>query len=232
MAMHPDLGEFLAQLHQTADEDDTIDVTLRAIHSLIHCDHVGIMLVDGREVTSVATTDALVAEADRLQMVHDDGPCLSAISGDDTFSIDDTAVESRWSAWCRDTAALGLHSVLSVGIPGGPGDAVGSLNLYSTRRSAFDDDDDRAMAQVLGRHAALALSRVRRGSAVTHAIDTRTRIGQAQGILMSVHDLDADQAMAVLARYAGHHGFKLRDVASGVIATRELPPPLVPPLSR
>ena len=49
------------------------------------------------------------------------------------------------------------------------------------------------------------------------------RIGQAQGILMERHGLDGDRAFEVLRRYSQDHNIKLRDVATHLSETRQLP---------
>lgn len=83
-------------------------------------------------------------------------------------------------------------------------------------------EEDRDVAHIFARHAAVALSRARDTANLWKAIDARQRIGQAQGILMERFSIDADHAFAVLRRYSQNHNVKLHQVAERLVETREL----------
>ena len=55
------------------------------------------------------------------------------------------------------------------------------------------------------------------------AVDHRTLIGQAQGILMERMRVDADTAFQYLCRVSSHTNRKLIDIAVEIAQTRELP---------
>jgi AmiR/NasT family two-component response regulator len=55
------------------------------------------------------------------------------------------------------------------------------------------------------------------------ALDSRLVIGQAEGILMSRLDLDADQAFEYLKRLSSTSNRKLAQIAAEIAETRELP---------
>ena len=57
------------------------------------------------------------------------------------------------------------------------------------------------------------------------ALDSRKRIGQAQGILMERYGLDEARAFEVLRRYSQDHNIKLRYVAEHLITAGQLPTP-------
>ncbi len=99
---------------------------------------------------------------------------------------------------------------------------VGVLCLYSSRTDGFDPDDE-AVAQVLARHAAVALATARHEEALAKAVDARKLVGQAMGILMERYNLDSDQAFAVLRRYSQDTNTKLHLIARHLIETRTLP---------
>ena len=58
------------------------------------------------------------------------------------------------------------------------------------------------------------------------AVDHRTTIGQAQGILMARLDIDAETAIDYLKRVSMRSNRKLIDIAEEIAGTRELPPKL------
>ena len=223
--MRADHGEILAQLHLTADLGESIEASLGAVRTLIPCDYVGVLVVDAGEIVTSAATDPIVTRANELQAVHREGPGWSAIGPDHSFRTGDASHEPRWRNWCQAIAALGLKSVLFVGMWTTRPGSHGALTLYSTRLDAFDDRD-RAMAHVLGHHAALALNWIQPQLASTSAVRARVDVGRAQGVLMARYGLTPEQALNVVRLYATLHGFKLRDVARVVALTNQLPPAL------
>ena len=104
----------------------------------------------------------------------------------------------------------------------GSSDILGALNVYDELPDRFDDDDV-AVACLLARHAALAVSTAQRGAGLLQAVDTHALIGQAQGVLMERYGLEAETAFAVLARYSQDHNMKLYDVAERLLNRSELP---------
>jgi AmiR/NasT family two-component response regulator len=58
---------------------------------------------------------------------------------------------------------------------------------------------------------------------LTEAVEHRTVIGKALGMLMERFDLDDDEAFAYLARCSQEQNRKLYDIAVELVETRELP---------
>jgi hypothetical protein len=65
-------------------------------------------------------------------------------------------------------------------------------------------------------------------AAVDAAAASRTLIGQAQGLLMALRDIDADEAFDALKAVSRTHNIKLAQVVRSFIEIRELPAPLAP----
>jgi AmiR/NasT family two-component response regulator len=61
------------------------------------------------------------------------------------------------------------------------------------------------------------------------ALETRTVIGQAVGMLMERFDIGKDEAFAFLVRCSSHENRKLHDIATQIVETRELPVRVTPP---
>lgn len=211
------------ELHQQPDTDHTVQAVAEYALHAVGADYAGVMLVHGRDRVEVAAaTDPKVDKADQLQLVLDEGPCLSSIEAGETFVIADTTTEQRWPHWCRQVSELGILSTLSIRLATDRS-RVGTLNLYAGTTNRFCDADDILVGQVLARHAAIALDTSRQIDSLQQAIDGHTVIGQAQGILMERYELNADQAFAVLRRYSQSHNTKLAEVARQLTATRTLP---------
>jgi GAF domain-containing protein len=220
-------AEIALRLHDEPDVEQTLEKVLEYALVAVGCDHAGVMFVHGgNQIETVAVTDPVVEKADLLQTDLGEGPCLAAIFEQDTFRVDETITDRQWPHWSSRIAQLGLQSVLGLRLST-PNTAVGALNLYAGEPNRFGDDEV-AVAHILARHAAVALATARNEAHLLRAVDARSQIGQAQGILMERFELTADQAFAVLRRYSQNHNVKLNEIARRLVATRELPAPGTP----
>jgi GAF domain-containing protein len=210
------------ELHDEPGVDETIEKVLEFALRAVACDAAAVLLVHkGGKVEVAAATDHLATDAAEAQVTCGEGPGLAALDLPAGLMIRDAALDQRWPEWAARFGALGLRSVLSVRLSAG-GSNLGTLELYDAEPARFDADDE-AVAQILSRHASVALSQARQESTLWQAIDARKLIGQAQGLLMERFDLDADQAFAVLRRYSQDNNVKLREVARLLVETRRLP---------
>ena len=101
-------------------------------------------------------------------------------------------------------------------------DTLGALNLYSLQEDAFDETA-RVEALALAAHVAVALAAARQIGQMRVAIEGRTVIGQAEGILMERFDLTAAKAFAALVRVSSVTNRKLLAVATEIVDTRRIP---------
>jgi len=200
----------------------TAEDIVNYVRNQLDADHAGITLIRGRQLETVASTDTLVDQADALQYELDEGPCRDSSWQCQTLISTDLADDSRWPRWAPKVTALGISSVLAAELTGRPDRRIGSINVYWTQRRIFTADDI-AFVNIFGRHAALALTESVDKAGLSLALDTRKRIGQAQGILMERYDLDEARAFEVLRRYSQDHNIKLRRVAEDLVSTRKLP---------
>lgn len=210
------------ELHDEPGVDETIEKVLEFALRAVACDAAAVLLVHkGGKVEVAATTDDLAVSAAQAQIGCGEGPGLAALEQPTGVMVTDAALDQRWPLWTAPFTTLGLRSVLSVRLSAG-GQTLGALELYDAEPARFHADDE-AVAQILGRHASVALSQARQESTLWQAIDARKLIGQAQGLLMERFALDADQAFAVLRRYSQDNNVKLREVARLLVETRRLP---------
>ncbi|MFA9431329.1 GAF and ANTAR domain-containing protein [Egicoccus sp. AB-alg2] len=180
------------------------------------CEHAGVSLVRGGVIETPAQSDAVPERVDRIQDETGQGPCVDAILEGEVFETDDLAAETRWPEYRRRVVEeTGVRSVLSMRLFLGEND-IGALNLYSTRRAAFDTED-RAVASILGAHAAVALQAMVREEQLQQALHGRDVIGQAKGILMARHGVDDDTAFQLLRGASSRLNEKLRQVARTVV---------------
>lgn len=117
---------------------------------------------------------------------------------------------------------LGIRSSLSFRLFTRTEDSWGALNVYSRQPRAFTHDDV-VHGQTISAMAAVVLAKSINDEHLVRALETRTHIGQATGILMERYDLDAERAFEVLRRISSQRNTKLRDLAVEVVTTRRLP---------
>ncbi|GAA2769038.1 GAF and ANTAR domain-containing protein [Streptomyces indiaensis] len=202
---------------------ETVGATLRhitraATECVAGCDAAGILLLRGKRAETLAPTDDLVIESDRLQEHLAEGPCFDAARtsvGERVFRISDfTAAQERWPAYAARARDLGVGSMMGFLLYTDDED-LGALNLYAHRPGSFTDDSETA-GWLLASHAAVAFSSARSHAQMEQAMATRHTIGEAMGILMGSHRLTEDQAFDVLRRYSQEKNIKLREVARRV----------------
>ncbi|MFF3645631.1 GAF and ANTAR domain-containing protein [Streptomyces sp. NPDC002564] len=217
-----DWREFAVQMASMAREllaQESVSATLERITSsavelIDGCDAAGVLVLGNGRAETLAPTDRLVNDSDRLQEQLGEGPCLDAArAGHPVFRIADLDDEpGRWPSYAPQAHALGIGSVMGFLLYTDDDDHLGALTLYSKRPGAFTDACETA-GWLLASHAAVAFSSAREHASMRRAVETRHVIGEAMGILMARHGLDEDGAFDVLRRYSQEHNVKLREVA-------------------
>ena len=215
-----DEADFLSRIALELDAELTMSSTAELITEYAclttSADECGILYSKAVNAWSTpAATSARVAELHQLQIAHDEGPCLDAIRKEPTYICDDTRNDSRWPVWGPAAAELGINSTLSIRLES-KNRKLGALNLYAEPLAAFGPQDV-AIANNFARHASIALSAAFTEEGLALAIDARTFVGQAQGILMGRYGIGAEQAFEYLRRRSQQEHIKLTDIAHEVI---------------
>jgi GAF domain-containing protein len=218
-------AQLALEMHDAGGVEETIDAVVQFALQALNCTFAGVALYTAREprIEIPAVTDPVVAEIYRFQLEGQDGPMAATMRDRSAVVVRDTLTETRWPDWAGKVAGLGVRSVLDVPLKlSAESSAVGALGLYSPVPDGFSADDV-AIADILARHASIAVANARKEENLAAAVDARKLVGQAMGILMERFDLKEDQAFAVLRRYSQDTNTKLRDVAQQLIETRKLP---------
>lgn len=219
-------GEEIADFAQAAAAVHTIDETVGQIVAygmrLVGADHGGVTLWRSRgRLQSVGATSQIVLRLDQCQYELREGPCVRAAEKIHEVLANDLATDPRWPAWSNLAVALGVRSAAAVELYAN-NRRLGALNLFGTRRDQFSGLDA-AELHTFGIHASVALAAAITEENLQHAVEARTVIGQATGILMHKFGLTADAAVAVLRRYSQDNNLPLRQIAELVINTGDLP---------
>ncbi|GAA3194746.1 GAF and ANTAR domain-containing protein [Streptomyces virens] len=206
--------------------ENTLDATLQqisrsAVELVDGCDASGILVLRGNQVQSLAPTEQLVTDSDRLQESLREGPCFDAARPETTervFRIPDfTEDPERWTSFVPRCRELGVGSMMGFLLYTRE-EELGALNMYSRKPGAFSEDSETA-GWLLASHAAVAFSTALTDAQMQEAISTRHMIGEAMGILMGRHHITEEQAFDILRTHSQRTNTKLREVARRVCET-------------
>ena len=217
------LADLARDLHRKRTLADTLDgIVHGAVRDVPGAAMAAISSVEGRRrIETTAGTDPTVYRVDQAQYRTGQGPGLTSIYEEDTVRAPDLVADARWPAFAAEVRDLGVGSMLSFQLYVDDAN-LGALNLYHSEPHAFDDESEQ-VGRLFAGHAAVAMDGSRDREQLVAALSTRDLIGQAKGILMERHRLDADQAFELLVRASQVAHCKLRDVAEQLAFSGELP---------
>lgn len=184
----------------------------------------GVSLIDARgNRTSTGFTDAVVAEADRLQYELGQGPCLTAWAAEVPVVVADVATHERWPEWSAAVSALPIRSVLSVPLVAGQ-QVLGAIKVYADTPNVYDDDDARLLEEFAA-PAATLLSHIQGTETVNQisaslqaALYSRDLVNRACGILLARGSGTAEQALSELMTMARTQQKSLVDICTDLVA--------------
>jgi hypothetical protein len=174
-----------------------------------------------RPATAAGSSERAI-ELDHIEQELGDGPCIRALKEMAPVIIDDVDRDPRWPALNRKLAEHNVRSTLGVPLEI-TGDASAALNFFATRPGVFTADIyDKAVGFAAAAHNTLNLS-VRINTAQNRvddleaAMQSRTAINLACGVIMAQNRCSQEEAMAILTKVSSNRNRKLRDVASELI---------------
>ena len=200
----------------------------RAKDALDGADEVSTTLVRNDRAWTAAYTGELALAADELQYARDYGPCVDAGRTGTTLLISDMREETRWPDYSAHVVACDVLSSLSVPLPIQT-DVIGALNCYSRKPAAFSTETVEIAEELVGHVAVAVANAVAYTEAATlveqmrKAMDSRSVIDQAIGVVMAQNRCDAQAAFAILTRASQNRNVKLRDVARATVGSVSRP---------
>ncbi len=217
----PRMSALARDLSSKDTREQTVDHVVRsAVELIAPCEAAAITLVDRRGTATVAaaTSEPAVRQAEIQQEVGE-GPCAASDRGELVVSVPDVGLERRWPRWAaRAHRELGIASTVCFPLFTHE-NQVGALTLLSWRVDAFSREDvEEGLA--LAAHAAVALVSAAEIDNLRVAMDTRTVIGQATGLVMAAYKLSPEAAFGVLRRFSMEQNRKLVDIAREMIANQ------------
>ena len=214
----------LSQVIYASDSFDDVYLAIvtTAVRVIDGCDHASLMQLgrDG-QFRTVASTDDIARTIDKLEQLHQEGPCLDAIVEDvPQFENDLSDPNTQWPALAEQVvrqtpvrAAAGFRIIA--------GDQkIGALNLFSDRVDGMGKGStDQAI--VLAAFAAVAVSALhgkKEARTLAAGLESNREIGKAIGLLMAFHKISDAAAFDLLRKASQDMNIKLAEVAREVVA--------------
>lgn len=174
-----------------------------------------------------ATTAGSCTTARRLADIQgrfDDGPCLRAAATGRSVSIPDSTTDSSFPIFGSAALRDGIRSCLGVPVRlDGPEQAA--IVFYSSVPGTFSEGSAR-LAELFAARAttplilALRLARLaERADHLSAAMESRTTIDLAVGVIMAQNRCSQEEAVEILRAASSARNIKLRDLASKVLTS-------------
>lgn len=234
--LHRAIADAARAMQREEGREQTMQVAADAVRHLVAgCDVAAVSVRARHSFESLITSSdpdgalgvaedpqADVQAIDTLQHELQEGPCHEAMRDVVPVHSADLCDDPRWERWTPE-AVRRLHVRSVVSHPLTVGDrAIGALKLYGAEPGAFSADD-LDLVGIFAVHVGVALAAARQVEHLTDALDSRTLIGQATGVLMARYDLSADAAFAAMARTSQQTNTRVRALAEHIVATGRLP---------
>ncbi len=195
----------------------------------------GITIQRDSQPVTVTTSDARAAEVDQAQYETGTGPCLEALATGRRVEVTDQRHDSRWPAYAERSVALGVRCSLSIPLADDGDRILGALNVYGYDRPREFGEDERHRVERFAAQAStairLAVQRSDQQDVVRQmeqALESRSVIDQAIGVLMAQEQCPTGEAFDLLRKHSQNTNRKLREVASDVITRLTGNPPTPP----
>ncbi len=203
------------------------DVAEFAAQAIPGADGVGVALIDPqRGISSVhtwAATAMLVHDIDTVQYTElREGPCITCMESQRPTVSGSLGSDTRWPHFGGRVARMRMHSALALPLIVGE-QVIGSINAYAATRDAFAEHAVQLGSQ-FAKPAAVSVYNAQllavaheRTLRLQRALDSRSVIDQAIGIIRSRSGAGAEEAFDRLAQISQTENLKLHTIAERLV---------------
>jgi GAF domain-containing protein/ANTAR domain-containing protein len=218
------------------DDFDVVDLLTELTErcaQLLDVAAAGLLLADPlQSLHLLAATSEKARDLELFQLQTDEGPCLDCYASGQPISVASLAAESaRWPRFVPAAVEAGFASVHALPMRAA-GMVLGALGLFGTRSGELDGAD-LLVGQSLAHIACVAIVQEHAptsaavGPRLRNALTARIVIEQAKGFVRERLDVSAEDAFALLRRYARANDDHLTDVARRLITSPDSRPALL-----
>ncbi len=174
-----------------------------------------------RAMAGMGNTDR-ARELNEIQQNLGQGPCLAALEQERTFVVPEALTDPRWPEFGQELVRRGIRSVLALPLTLDEG-AAASIAFFSEDPDFFSADRV-ANAQKYAQHVQSALRlavrlgvKQQRAEDLQDAMQARTTIDLAVGVIMGQQRCSQAAAFELLSRAASARNQKVRNVAQEML---------------
>ena len=190
----------------------------------------GILLSREKRLTVVGHSNQTAKDLDEIQAGFDEGPCLQAQWDQAVIISNDVRHETRWPDYMVTVRASEIRSILAVPLSLGDA-ATAAMNFYAHEPHAFSEANV-AHALRFASLTSLAVTVALRIAAASEAaadrqqaMESRTAIDVAVGIIMAQQHCTQQQAFDMLAEVSSLRNIKVRGLARDLVESIGKTPP-------
>jgi GAF domain-containing protein len=217
------MANLTAALDADAPSSEILDaVCAEAVRTIPGADMASITTIHNGHASTTAYTDARAEQLDQAQYQTGDGPCLQAAATGDIIRLSVGTASEMWPDFVTVAKRIDVGSYLAA--PLHVDDKLtGAINLFGFGDHGFAETD----GKLLGLYTLVvtfALRTTRRyhnvrdvAAHLETAMRSRAVIEQAKGILMAIHKISEDEAIARLIDQSQRTNVKLRIVAADFV---------------
>lgn len=190
----------------------------------------GITLQREKRAAVAGSSSEWAWQLDEIQAGFDEGPCLESQATQTVMCVSDANEETRWPDYMVTVRDQGLRSVLAVPLDLAD-TAKAAMNFYATDADAFQQAEieiAKRFAVLVSQAMRVALRIARHTETAEHrriAMESRTSIDVAVGIIMAQNKCSQDEAFEVLANVSSNRNIKLGQLANDLVASMGQPTP-------
>lgn len=230
-----ELGRMLVHVGRTVTDEEDLLQLLQQFVEIAHeaidgADSSGVTIDMGGRTYTAVHTDERTLEVDRRQYDADEGPCLHAARTGTIVRTDADEARHAWPEFAAAARDEGIRSFLAAPLFAND-ESIGSFNLYGRQAAAFDGLDEdildlltTTVSRAIGDFARYQ-SAHRVAETIQQALVNRAPIEQAKGMLMALHQIDADAAFDLLRRESQAKNIRLHVVARNLVQRLSDPGP-------
>jgi hypothetical protein len=176
-----------------------------------------------KRVRTTAGTGTLTERLARVEQETGEGPLTEALAGTGTAAMNHVATDFRWARYRPYLQDAGFSSVLGLRLSLDEGTDA-ALAFFAASPQAFPLQviaEARGFTDIAARGLRLVLelqSASTRASDLQSALESRTSIDIACGVIMAQNRCSYNDAIAIISKASSHRNIKLRKVAEGILA--------------
>ena len=219
------LSDFMRTLLTPYDVDLALDDLALRLCEILEMEGAGVSLAKDGRLQSATALPPAISPLEETQEATQSGPCVTAYRTTETVAVSDLRKSEHCEAWpeyCASADQIGYRAV--AGIPMKiEKHSIGAISLYSQEVREWKEEDlflarifaDAATVYLLN---ASTYDRERLlNQQLQQALDSRSLIEQAKGIIAEARGVDVQAAFELIRRQARSRNASLRSVAEAIV---------------